>query len=441
MLDFKTIREEPGRLLEALKARGAKVDLDPIMGADARRRELLGEIESKRADRNSASEKVGQLMREVGQAKKEGRSAEAPEAEVAALKETSGALGEDIALLEDRLRPIDEEIRNLWLLVPNIPHASTPIGADETDNPTVRTWGEPTKFDFEPKAHWDIGPDLKIFDLDRAAKIARARFALYMGAGARLERSLINFMLDTHTRDHGYTEVFPPVLVNEASMTGTGQLPKFAEDLFKCANDDLWLIPTAEVPVTNIHRDEIIPSEELPIKYTAYTPCFRREAGAHGRETRGLIRQHQFNKVELVKFVEPETSYDELEALTKDAEKILQALKLPYRIISLCTGDLGFSAAKTYDIEVWMPSYNGYKEISSCSNFENFQARRANIRYRPVGGGKPQFVHTLNGSGLAIGRTFAAILENYQQPDGSVVIPEALRPYMGVEKIERGRPG
>ncbi|MDP1809698.1 MAG: serine--tRNA ligase [Actinomycetota bacterium] len=434
MLDIKMLREEQQTLILALKNRGAAFDLTPIIAADAERRELLSAIETKRAARNGASEKVGRLMREVGRTKQAGGSAAALEAEVVALKEQSGALGADIAQLEDRLRPIHEEINHMWLMVPNIPHESTPIGADETDNPTVRTWGEPTEFDFEPKAHWDIGTDLKIFDLERAAKIARARFALYMGAGARLERALINFMLDTHTGDHGYMEVFPPVLVNEASMTGTGQLPKFAEDLFKCADDDLWLIPTAEVPVTNIHREEIIPGDRLPIKYAAYTPCFRREAGAHGRETRGLIRQHQFNKVELVKFVDPAGSYDELETLTNDAETILQKLELPYRVISLCTGDLGFSAAKTYDLEVWMPSYGSYKEISSCSNFEDFQARRANIRYRPTGG-KPQFVHTLNGSGLAIGRTFAAILENCQQADGSVVIPEVLRDFMRADKI------
>lgn len=434
MLDIKIIREEPQRLAEALKARDAGIDLDPIIAADNKRRELLSAIEAKRAERNSSSEKVGQLMREIGQMKKANESTEALESEVAVLKARSGSLGDDIATLEEQLRPVDDKIRNLWLLIPNIPHASTPVGINEMDNPTVRTWGEPTKFDFEPRAHWDIGTNLKLFDLERAAKIAGARFALYMGAGAQLERALINFMLNVHTGDHGYTEVFPPVLVNEASMTGTGQLPKFAEDLFKCANDDLWLIPTAEVPVTNIHRDEIIPGNELPVKYAAYTPCFRREAGAHGRETRGLIRQHQFNKVELVKFAEPDASYEELEALTRNAEAILQKLGLPYRVISLCTGDLGFSAAKTYDIEVWMPSYNGYKEISSCSNFEDFQARRANIRYRPTGG-KPQFVHTLNGSGLAIGRTFAALLENYQQADGSVIVPEVLRDFMRIDKI------
>src|SRR3990172_6321314 len=303
------------------------------MAADTRRRGFLSAIESKRAERNTVSEKVGELMREVGRAQQAGRSADGLEAEVAGLKGRSGSLGEEIAGLEDELRPIDEELRNLWLLVPNIPHESVPVGVDAADNPTVRTWGKPTDFSFGPKAHWEIGQDLNILDLERAAKIARARFALYIGAGAQLERALINFMLDTHTRDHGYTEVFPAVLVNEASMTGTGQLPKFAEDLFKCADDDLWLIPTAEVPVTNIHREEIVPAAELPIKYAAYTPCFRREAGAHGRETRGLIRQHQFNKVELVKFVEPETSYEELESLTRNAETILQKLELPYRVI------------------------------------------------------------------------------------------------------------
>ncbi len=438
MLDIKLVREEPQKLRSALKDRGADLDIESIIAADARRRELLAAIEEKRADRNAASEKVGQLMRQVGEAKKAGRPAESLVAEVAGLKDRSAGLGGEIAALEEELRPVEDALRDQWLLVPNLHHDSVPKGVDERDNSTVRTWKEPARFDFTPKPHWDIGEDLGIIDLARAAKIAGARFALYLGAGARLERALINFMLDTHTRDHGYTEVFPPVLVNEESMTGTGQLPKFAEDLFKCAADDLWLIPTAEVPVTNIHREEIIAGEDLPIKYTAYTPCFRREAGAHGRETRGLIRQHQFNKVELVKFVEPENSYEELEALTNDAETILQKLELPYRVISLCTGDLGFSAAKTYDLEVWMPSYDGYKEISSCSNFEDFQARRANIRYRPPAGGKPRFVHTLNGSGLAIGRTLAAVLENYQQADGSVVVPEVLRAYVGAEKIAPG---
>ena len=435
MLDIRVVRENQELVAKALADRGADVGLDKLIAADAKRRELLAAIETKRAERNAASEQVGRLMRDVGRAKKAGESTEVIEAEVSGLKDLSARLGSEIADLEDGLRPVDDELKERLLVVPNLPHATVPVGKDETANVTIRTWGEPTKFSFEPQAHWDLGTRLKIIDFERAAKIARARFALYMGAGAQLERALINFMLDTHTREHGYTEVFPPVLVNSESMTGTGQLPKFAEDLFKCADDDLWLIPTAEVPVTNIHRDEIITGEELPIKYAAYTPCFRREAGAHGRETRGLIRQHQFNKVELVKFVEPETSYDELESLTDNAETILQKLGLAYRVISLCTGDLGFSAAKTYDIEVWMPSYNGYKEISSCSNFEDFQARRANIRYRAPGG-KPGFVHTLNGSGLAIGRTFAAIIENYQQADGSVAVPEALRTYLSMETIE-----
>lgn len=434
MLDIKLIREEPEKVKEALRKRGSDVGLEEILGQDQVRRELLGAIEAKRAERNGASEGVGKLMREVGQARKEGRSSAELEVEVGKLKKRSSSLGEEIAELDNQLRPVEDSLRELLLLVPNIPHETVPVGQDASKNEIVRRVGDPREFGFEPKAHWDIGEDLNIIDFKRAAKIAGARFALYLGAGAQLERALINFMLDIQSREHGYTEVFPPVLVNEESMTATGQLPKFAEDLFKCAADDLWLIPTAEVPVTNIHREDVIPVEKLPVKYTAYTPCFRREAGAHGRETRGLIRQHQFNKVELVKFVEPETSYAELETLTADAESILQKLELPYRVISLCGGDLGFSAAKTYDIEVWLPSYNEYKEISSCSNFEDFQARRANIRYRPLEG-KPLFVHTLNGSGLAIGRTVAAILENYQQEDGSVIVPKVLKTYLQMDTI------
>ncbi len=434
MLDIKLIREEPEKVKEALRKRGSDVGLEEILGQDQVRRELLGAIEAKRAERNSASEGVGKLMREVGQARKEGRSSAELEVEVGKLKKRSSSLGEEIAELDNHLRPVEDSLRELLLLVPNIPHETVPVGQDASKNEIVRRVGDPREFGFEPKAHWDIGEDLNIIDFKRAAKIAGARFALYLGAGAQLERALINFMLDIQSREHGYTEVFPPVLVNKESMTATGQLPKFAEDLFKCAADDLWLIPTAEVPVTNIHREDVIPVEKLPVKYTAYTPCFRREAGAHGRETRGLIRQHQFNKVELVKFVEPETSYAELETLTADAESILQKLELPYRVISLCGGDLGFSAAKTYDIEVWLPNYNEYKEISSCSNFEDFQARRANIRYRPLEG-KPLFVHTLNGSGLAIGRTVAAILENYQQEDGSVIVPKVLKTYLQMDTI------
>ena len=434
MLDLKLIREDPEKVRSALRDRGLKNGIEEILALDRTRREYLGSIESKRAERNAASEQIGQLMRKIGEAKKAGQPSESLESEVATFKEASTGLGSEITGLEDQLRPVDEKLRDSLLLIPNVPDETVPIGADASDNLTIRTWGEPSSFDYEPKAHWDIGETLGILDFERAAKISGSRFVLYIGPGALLERSLISFMLDTQSRVNGYTEVLPPVLVSSESMTATGQLPKFEEDLFKCSDDDLWLIPTAEVPVTNIHREEILPGERLPIKYTAFTPCFRREAGAHGRETRGLIRQHQFNKVELVKFVEPSTSYDELETLTLDAESVLQKLQLPYRVVSLATGDLGFSAAKTYDIEVWMPSYNDYKEISSCSNFEDFQARRANIRYRPVSGG-PRFVHTLNGSGLAIGRTVAAILENYQQKDGSVEVPEVLRDYMRIDKI------
>ncbi len=436
MIDIKRIRDDRTAIQEALDKRGAVLDLDRIIQADEGRRRLLSEIEVKRAERNTASEAVGRLMREAGQAKKAGASDEDLRAEAQTLKTRSTELGGEIAESEAELKPLEQSIKEMMLEIPNVPDQSVPVGKDESDNVFVRAWGAVPAFDFEANAHWDIGEALDIIDFARAAKIAGARFALYKGPGARLERALTNLMLDIHTRDHGYTEILPPVLVNEASMTGTGQLPKFADDLFKCESDDLWLIPTAEVPVTNIHRDEMIPPEDLPLKYTAFTPCFRREAGAHGRETRGLIRQHQFNKVELVKFVEPDSSYDELESLTADAENILQILGLHYRVVSLATGDLGFSAAKTYDLEVWLPSYNDFKEISSCSNFEDFQARRANIRYKPAGG-KPRFPHTLNGSGLAIGRTVAAILENYQQEDGSIRLPEALEPYMGEIEIRR----
>ncbi len=423
MLDMKMLREEPDTVRLAMEHRHAEVDIDKVLQTDAKRRELLSGMEAKRAERNAVSQEVGRLMKAGGASK-----------EVEECKAQSTQLGEEISGLEARLRPLDEELRDLVLQVPNPPLESVPVGADESDNRVVRVWGDPPEFDFEPQAHWDIGESLDIIDFERASKIAGARFALYKGAGARLERALIHMMLEAHTVEGDYIEVMPPVLVNAASMIGTGQLPKFADDLFKCAADDLWLIPTAEVPVTNIHRDEIIPAAELPIKYAAYTPCFRREAGAHGRDTRGLIRQHQFNKVELVKFVEPSTSSDELEALTNDAERILQRLGLHYRVVSLCTGDLGFSAAKTYDLEVWLPSFNGFKEISSCSNFADFQARRANIRYRAESE-RPQFPHTLNGSGLAIGRTVAAVLENYQRPDGSVKVPEVLVAFMKTDAI------
>jgi seryl-tRNA synthetase len=358
------------------------------------------------------------------------------EEQINSLKLEAQKLGDTIAKQEDKLRAVESNLNALLLNLPNIPHNSVPVGKYASDNKVVKDWGKPRTFTFKPRPHWELAEALKIIDFERAAKIARTRFALYFGAGAMLERAVLNFMLDTHIREHGYTEVFPPILVNSESMTGTGQLPKFAEDLFKCQADDLWLIPTAEVPVTNIHRDEVLAEKDLPLKYAAYTPCFRREAGAYGRETRGLIRQHQFNKVELVKFAHPHNSYQELESLTLDAERILQKLNLPYRVVLLCTGDLGFSAAKTYDLEVWLPSLNAYKEISSCSNFADFQARRANIKYRPAKG-KPEFVHTLNGSGLAIGRTVAAILENYQEEDGSITVPEALRPYLPFKVIKK----
>lgn len=437
MLDVRFIRDNVDLVKKSMVDRGIIVDLDLLLETDDRRRHLLTEIEELRAVRNANSERVGELMRAIGQAKKNSAPTEALEKEAKELKKATAKIGDDIDELEEKLRPLEDQLHQLLLFVPNIPHASVPVGPDETYNQEIRRWGEQPVFNFEPQAHWDIGERLNILDFERAGKIAQSRFSLYLGAGAQLERALINFMLDTHTREHGYTEVFPPILVNEAALTGTGQLPKLADDMFRCRDDNLYLIPTAEVSVTNIHRDEILAAENLPLKYAAYTPCFRREAGAHGRETRGLIRQHQFNKVELVKFTTPESSYEEQEKLTADAERILQKLGLAYRVVVLATGDLSFAATKCYDLEVWMPAMNGYKEISSCSNFEDFQARRANIRYRPAKSAKPRFVHTLNGSGLAIGRTVAAILENYQQPDGSVLIPEVLRPYLGYERIEK----
>jgi len=404
------------------------LDLTEFLALDAKRREAQQEIETLRRRRNEVSEEIGRL-------KKSGQSAEDKVAEMR-------AVGDTITTLENSTREVDEAQRNILLMIPNLPHASVPDGKDENDNVEIRRWspqgGEPPKFSFEPKPHWDLAEYLDIIDFDRAAKITGARFALYKGMGAQLERALINFMLDLHTTEHGYLEVLPPFMVNKTSMTATGQLPKFEEELFKVENGTYYLIPTAEVPVTNIHQNEILPEERLPVLYTAYTPCFRREAGSYGKDTRGLIRQHQFNKVELVKFSRPEDSYDELEKLTKNAEEVLMRLGLSYRVIVLCTGDMGFSAAKTYDIEVWLPGQNKYREISSCSNFEDFQARRGNIRYKSRGGKKTELVHTLNGSGLAVGRTVVAILENFQQPDGTVIIPEALRRYMG--GAERIRP-
>jgi seryl-tRNA synthetase len=384
---------------------------------DEERRQILGQVEEMKSFRNSASQEVGRL-------KKSGQ-------EATELIEKVRQIGQQIKILDEQLKETEEKIETILLNIPNLPHSSVPVGEDESSNIEIRRWGEPRQFEFEPLAHWDIGVNLDILDFERAAKLSGARFTVYKGAGARLERAVINFFLDLHTGEHGYREILPPFMVSADCMQGTGQLPKFAEDMFKLDGREMYLVPTAEVPLTNLYREEIIGAGQLPIYLTAYTPCFRAEAGSHGRDTRGVIRQHQFNKVELVKIVEAENSYEELEKLTKDAEKALQLLGLPYRVMLLSSGDMGFSAAKTYDLEVWMPSYNEYKEISSCSNCEDFQARRANIRYRPASKAKPQFAHTLNGSGVAVGRTVAAILENYQQEDGSILIPEALRSYMG----------
>ena len=421
MLDLRFVRENGEQVKASLARRGIKLDLTEFLALDAKRRTAQQEIEILRRKRNEVSEEIGKL-------KKSGQPAEDKVAEMR-------AVGDSITALEAGIREQEDAQRNILLMIPNLPHATVPDGKDENDNVEVRRWSpqgeEPPKFSFEPKPHWDLAEYLDIIDFDRAAKITGARFALYKGMGARLERALINFMLDLHTTEHGYREVLPPFMVNKTSMTATGQLPKFEEELFKVENGTYYLIPTAEVPVTNIHQDEVLPEESLPVRYTAWTPCFRREAGSYGKDTRGLIRQHQFNKVELVKFAKPETSYDELEKLTANAEEVLKRLGLAYRVIMLCSGDIGFSAAKTYDIEVWLPAQNKYREISSCSNFEDFQARRGNIRYKPKGGKKTELLHTLNGSGLAVGRTVVAILENYQQPDGSIMIPEVLRPYMG----------
>ena len=422
MLEIKYLRQNLSAVQEALQARGHQADLAAFQKSDDERRAVLQEIELLRHERNVVSDRIAEM-------KKAGEDAEAIVVEMR-------AVSSKIKDLDKKLSESQEATDEFLMGLPNIPHASVPIGKDENDNPVVRTVGSVPEFNFEPQPHWDIGSRLSILDLDRAARITGARFPLYFGAGARLERALINFMLDTHTGEHGYQEVLPPFMVNRESMTHTGQLPKFEEDLFKLSGWDYFMVPTAEVPVTNIHQGEILDEDQLPICYTAYTPCFRSEAGSHGKDTRGLIRQHQFNKVELVKFSRPESSYDELESLLDNAETILKKLDLPYRVIELCTGDLGFSSAKTYDIEVWMPAQGVYREISSCSNFETFQARRAGIRYKPKGQKGTALVHTLNGSGLAVGRTVAAILENFQQADGSVIIPEKLQPYMaGIEKI------
>ncbi|WP_373498189.1 serine--tRNA ligase [Desulfococcus sp.] len=423
MLEIKFLRQNLAEVQNALAARNDKADLSTFIETDEKRREILQEIEALRHRRNVVSDQIADL-------KKKGEEAENL---VLEMRDVSSR----IKTLDGRLAGFDEILQGILMTLPNLPHASVPVGRDETENVPVRQVGAPPEFDFPPQAHWDIGERLGILDLERAARITGSRFPLYLGQGAHLERALINFMLDIHTTLHGYLETLPPFIVNRTTMTGTGQLPKFEADLFKLENWDYFLIPTAEVPVTNIHSGEILDEEALPIRYTAYTPCFRSEAGSHGKDTRGLIRQHQFNKVELVKFAHPDHSYAELESLLENAETILKRLNLPYRVITLCTGDMGFSAAKTYDIEVWLPAQDKYREISSCSNFEAFQARRANIRFRRKGKKGTEWVHTLNGSGLAVGRTFAAILENYQQADGSVVIPEALRPYMGgLQKIE-----
>lgn len=423
MLDIKILRTEPERIKEALKKRNNDLDITPAIELDVKRREILTEVETMKAKQNEITKKIPQM-------KKAGEDTAPVFAE---MKELSNEIKE----LDSKVSEIDEELRNFMLRIPNIPNESVPVGADDSENVEVRRFGEPRSFDFEAKPHWDIGTELDILDFDRGAKVAGTRFTVYKGLGSRLERSVIQYFLNTHTEESGYTEIFPPYMVNRASMTGTGQLPKFEEDAFKVTNNGYFLIPTAEVPVTNLHRDEILDGDSLPVKYCAYSACFRAEAGSAGRDTRGLIRQHQFNKVELVKFADPEKSYEELESLTNDAEKLLKGLGLPYRVVTLSTGDLGFSSAKTYDIEVWMPSYNRYVEISSCSNFEDYQARRANIKFKRTPKDKAQFVHTLNGSGLAVGRTVAAILENFQNEDGSVTIPEALRCYMGCDKIEK----
>ena len=421
MLDMKFVRENPELVMEAVKKRNGNLDLTEFLELDKKRREITVQVETLKSERNTASQEIGKL-------KKAGQDATE---QMAAVR----ALGDKIAEDDKELKEIEIRLKEILLTIPNIPADDVPVGADDSANPVVRTWGEPGKFEFEPKAHWDIGEGLNIIDFERGVKVSGARYIFYRGLGARLERAVISFFLDLHTEKHGYTEMFPPFIVNGASMQGTGQLPKFADDMFKLENGDMYLIPTAEVPVTNYHRDEILTAAELPIRYTAYSGCFRAEAGAAGRDTRGLIRMHQFNKVELVKFTKPEESWDELEKLTLDAEEVLQLLDLPYRVVRLCTGDLGFSSATTYDLEVWLPAANCYREISSCSNFLDFQARRANIRFRRDAKAKPEFVHTLNGSGVAVGRTVAAILENYQQADGSVIVPEVLRKYMGCDVI------
>jgi len=424
MLEAKYIREHLDEVRERLELRGQSISLNQFVSLDSERRKAIQEWERLRALQKKVSDEVSKRKREEKNASEL----------ISEMKKVSREIKDLDKMVEEK----EKALQDFLLLIPNLPHHTVPKGTDSSENAEVRRWGEIPKFDFEPKPHWDLGEELGILDFKSGAKIAGARFTLYWDLGAKLERALINFMLDLHTREHGYREVLPPFMVNRVTMTGTGQLPKFEEELFKVEGTDYFLIPTAEVPVTNIHQDEVLEEDVLPLYYTAYTPCFRKEAGSYGKDTRGLIRQHQFNKVELVKFVKPEHSYDELEKLLSNAEEVLKRLKLPYRVVNLCTGDLGFSASKTYDIEVWLPGQETFKEISSCSNFEDFQARRAKIRYRIAGKSKTEYVHTLNGSGLAVGRTLVAILENYQQADGSVVIPEVLRPYLyGVERIEK----
>ena len=421
MLDLAFFRANFDQVAARLASRGTALNLDNFRELDQKRRAAITEAEELKARRNAESAEIAKLRQQ--------------KIDTSEKQQAVRQMGERIAALDEQVKAADEQFRDLLAGIPNIPHESVPVAGDASGNVEVRRCGEPRQFDFTPKAHWDLGPELGILDLERATKITGARFAVYWGAGARLERALINFMLDVHTREHGYTEVLPPFMVNSGSLFGTGQLPKFAEDLFRIQGQDFWLIPTAEVPVTNLYAGETLDAARLPIKLCAYTPCFRSEAGSYGRDVRGIIRQHQFQKVELVKFAHPEQSYAELEKLTRNAETVLQKLGLHYRVVTLCTADMGFSSAKTYDIEVWLPSQGLFREISSCSNFESFQARRANIRFKPEGKGKAEFLHTLNGSGLAVGRTWVAIVENYQQADGSVLIPEALRPYIGEERI------
>lgn len=421
MLDIKLIRENPDKINELLKRRNPALSIDEVLVIDEERRKIQAKADELRAKRKAESQKIGQM-------KKNGENTDE-------IQEDVRVLGDEIKDLEGKQTELDEKQRDILLHIPNIPDETTPIGASDADNVEVYKWGEPRKFDFEFKAHWDLCEEKNLVDFERGVKLSQSRFTLYRGKGSKLERAIINFFLDYHTEQQGYEEILPPFMANSATMTGTGQLPKFAEDMYKCENEDLYLIPTAEVPVTNIYSGEILSEDDLPKYMTAYTPCFRREAGSAGKDTRGLIRVHQFNKVELVKLCTPESSKDEHEKLTEDAEKMLQLLELPYRREALSTGDIGFSANKCWDLEVWMPSYNAYKEISSCSNYGDYQARRANIRYKEKATGKTRFVHTINGSGLAVGRTFAAIVENYQQADGTIIIPEVLRKYTGFDKI------